>query len=186
MRAPASEAGVELVDHLGVDERVDLHHDLAVGPGLAADEIAQLVAQVHRRDQEPAVLARAAVPGEVVEQLRQVGAEVGIARQHAEVFVGGRGLRVVVAGAEVAVAADAVGLLADHQQDLGVGLQPDEPVHHVRARLFEHAGPFDVGLLVEARFQLDHGHDLLARLGRLDERRDDAGLVAAGAIRAPV
>ena len=174
---------VELVDHLGVDERVDLHRDLAAGLRLPADELAQLVAQVHRRDEQPAVLARPAVAGEVVEQLREVGAEIGIARQHAEVFVDGRGLRVVVAGADVAVAADAVGLLAHDEQDLGVRLQADEPVHDVRARLLEHAGPFDVGLLVEARLQLDERHDLLARFGRLDERRDDAGFVAAGAVQ---
>ena len=165
---------VELVDHLGVDERVHLHRDLAAGMRLAADELAQLVAQVHRRDEQPAVLARAAVAGEVVEQLREVGAEIGVAREHAEVFVGGRGLRVVVAGADVAVAADAVGLLAHDEQDLGVRLQPDEPVHDVRARLLEHAGPFDVRLLVEARLQLDERDHLLARFGRLHERRDDA------------
>ena len=149
----------------------------------AADELAQRVAQVHRRDEQAAVLARAAVAGEVVEQLREVGAEVGVARQHAEVLVGRRGLRVVVAGADVAVAADAVGLLAHDEQDLGVRLQPDEAVHDVRARLLEHAGPFDVRLLVEARFQLDERDHLLARFGRLDERRDDAGLVAAGAVQ---
>ena len=143
----------------------------------------QRVAQVHRRDEQPPVLTRPAVAGEVVEQLRQVGAEVGIAREHAEVFVGGRRLRVVVAGAEVAVAADPVGLLAHDQQHLGVGLQPDEAVHDVRARLLEHPGPFDVRLLVEARFQLDERDDLLARFRRLHERRDDARLVAAGAVQ---
>ena len=51
-----------------------------------------------------------------------------------------------------------------------MGLQPDEAVHDVHARLFEHAGPVDVGLLVEARFELDQRDDLLAVLGRLDER----------------
>ena len=65
----------------------------------------------------------------------------------------------------MAVAPDAVGLLAHDEQDLGVGLQPDEAVHDVHARLFEHAGPFDVGLLVEARLELDERDDLLALLG---------------------
>ena len=136
-----------------------------------------------RSHQQAPVLARTAVAGEVVEQLREIGTEIGIARQHTEVFVRGRGLRVVVARTEVAVAPDAVGLLAHDEQDLGVRLQADEPVDHVRTRLLEHAGPFDVGLLVEARFQLDERHDLLARFGRLHERRDDAGLVAAGAVQ---
>ena len=44
-----------------------------------------------------------------------------------------------------------------------MGLQPDEAVDDVDARLFEDARPFDVGLLVEAGLQLDEGHDLLAR-----------------------
>ena len=61
-------------------------------------------------------------------------------------------------------------------------LQPDEAVHDVRARLLQHAGPFDVGLLVEPRFQLDERHHLLAGFGGLHERRHDAGFVAAGPV----
>ena len=167
---------------LGVDDRVHLHRDAPVGPGLAADQLLQRRAQVRRRDDELAVLARHAVAGEVVEELAEVGAEVGIRRQHAEVFVRRRGLRVVVAGADVAVATDAVGLLPHDEQDLRVRLQADEPVDDVRARLLQHAGPFDVRLLVEARFQLDERDDLLARVGGLHERLHDAGFVAAGAV----
>ena len=44
--------------------------------------------------------------------------------------------------------------------------KPDEAVHDVHARLFEHAGPFDVRLLVEAGLELDERHDLLARFAR--------------------
>ena len=55
-------------------------------------------------------------------------------------------------------------LLAHHEEDLGVRLQPDEPVHDVHARLFELAGPLHVGLLVEARLELDERHHLLARV----------------------
>ena len=83
----------------------------------------------------------------------------------------------------MAVAADAVGLLAHDEQDLAVRLQPDEPVHDVHARLLEAAGPLDVGLLVETGLELDERHDLLALACRLGERRDDAGLVAAGAVQ---
>ena len=92
-----------------------------------------------------------AVAGEVVEQVGEIGAEVVVGRQQPDVFVEVGGLRVVVAGTEVAVAADAVGLLADDEQHLGVGLQPDEPVDDVHAGFLEHVGTFDVGLLVEAR-----------------------------------
>ena len=119
-------------------------------------------------------VALVAVAGEVVEELGEVGAEVGVGREQAEVLVEVRGLRVVVAGADVAVAADAVGLLAHDEQHLGVGLQADEAVHDVHARLLEHAGPLDVRLLVEARLQLDERDDLLALLGGLDQRAHDA------------
>ena len=60
--------------------------------------------------------------------------------------------------------------------------KPDEAVHDVHARLFEHAGTVDVGLLVEAGLELDERDDLLALLGRLDERADDRALGAGGAV----
>ena len=118
----------------------------------------------------------------MVEQLRDVVAELLVVGEHAEVLVEHGGLRVVVAGADVAVAMDAVLFLANDEQDLGVRLQADEPVHDVGAGLLEHAGPFDVGLFLEARLELDERNDLLARLRGLGQRRDDAGLVATGAI----
>ena len=83
----------------------------------------------------------------------------------------------------MAVAPDPVGFLAHDQQDLGVRLEADQAVHDVRARLLQHPGPFDVGLLVEARFQLHERDDLLAGLGGLHERLDDAGLVATGPVQ---
>ena len=46
-------------------------------------------------------------------------------------------LRVVVAGADVAVAADAVGLVAHDERGLGVHLEPDEAVDDVDARLLQ-------------------------------------------------
>jgi Sulfotransferase family len=58
---------------------------------------------------------------------------------------------------QVAVAANAVGLLADDDAGLAVGLVADETVHHVGADLFQRACPPDVGLLVEARLQARRG-----------------------------
>ena len=60
-------------------------------------------------------------------------------------------------------------------------LEADDAVDDVHAHLFERPGPPDVGLLVEARLQLDDRRHLLAVLGGLNERRHD-GAVAAGAI----
>ena len=142
-----------------------------VGPerGLRADAVAQPAAQALGRDEQHAVADGAAVAGEVVEQLGELGAELGVGGEQAEVLVERGGLRVVVAGADVAVAADAVVLLTHDEEDLGVGLQPDEAVHHVDARFFQHPRPFDVGLLVEARLELHERDDLLALARRADE-----------------
>ena len=52
-------------------------------------------------------------------------------------------------------------------------LEPDQAVHDVHAGLFQCARPLDVGLLVEARLDLDQRDDLLARLRRVDQRVDD-------------
>ena len=98
-----------------------------------------------------------------------------------EVLVEPRGLGVVVAGADVGVAADAVGLVAHDHRQLAVGLEPDQAVDDVAAGLLELAGPADVGLLVEARLDLDEHQHLLAGLGGVDERVDDRG-VAGGAV----
>ena len=106
---------------------------------------------------------------------------VGIGGEQADVLVEPGRLGVVVAGADVAVAADPVGLLAHHEQRLGVGLEADEPVDDVHAGLLERAGPADVRRLVEARLELDQDRHLLAPLGRPDQRLDDRA-VARGAV----
>ena len=62
-----------------------------------------------------------------------------------------------------------------------MGLEPDDAVDDVDARLLELAGPGDVVDLVEARLDLDDGEHLLARLGGVDEGVDDRR-VARGAV----
>ena len=49
------------------------------------------------------------------------------------------------------VAAQAVGVLADDQGELGVGFESDDAVDHVDAGFFQLLGHFDVALFVEAR-----------------------------------
>jgi hypothetical protein len=62
-------------------------------------------------------------------------------------------------------------LAAHHQRQLGVGLQLDEAVDHLHAGALEVARPADVGLLVEARLELDQRGHRLAGLGRLASAR---------------
>ena len=97
----------------------------------------------------------------------------GVGGEEGQVGVDARRDRVVVAGADVAVGDEPVALAADHHRQLGVGLQLDEAEHHLRARLLEVARPADIGLLVEARLQLDQRGDRLAGFGGLRERRHD-------------
>ena len=146
------------------------------------DELDEARAERRRRHQQPAEAPLPAVAGEVVEEVGEVGAELGIAAEQPEVLVEARGLLVVVARADVAVAADAARLAAHHERGLGVGLQPDEAVDDVHPRLLQHPRPGDVRRLVEARGELDERHHLLARLGGGDERADDRAVRARGAV----
>ena len=92
-----------------------------------------------------------------------------------------RGARVVVAGAEVDVAPQLALLAAHDHQHLGVGLVADDAVHDVRADFLELRRPVDVGLLVEARHQLDDDGDLLAVARGVDQRLHQHR-VGAGAV----
>ena len=106
-----------------------------------------------------------AVAGQVVEESRGVLAEIRVAGEEAEVGVDAGRLRIVVAGRQVDVAADAVVLAADDQRDLAVRLQADEAEDDVDAGLFQFARPEDVAFLVEPGLQLDDGRHLLAVVG---------------------
>ena len=59
-----------------------------------------------------------------------------------------------------------------------MGLELDEAEDHLHAGPFEVAGPLDVGLLVEARLELDQRHHRLARFRRLGEGRNDGGIAS--------
>ena len=178
---------VERVDGLLVDQRVhlELHQRLRrrrgrSGPARSIRSI-RPAADAVRRHQQPAERGLPAVTGEHVEQVGDVGADLGIGGEHAEVLVQPGGLRVVVAGADVAVAADLVALLAYHQRGLAVRLEADQAVDDVAAGPLQGARPADVGHLVEAGLHLDQHHHLLAGGGRVDQRVDDRR-VAAGAV----
>ena len=71
---------VERVDHRRVDEAVHLQGDPPGRPllGFARDALAERTAEMRGRDEQLAVVALAAVAGEVVEEVGEVGAEVGI------------------------------------------------------------------------------------------------------------
>ena len=68
---------VELVDHRGVDERVELGPDLRRPPGLrmrdlGVDVLKQRLAQIDRRNRQLLEMRRLGVAGDEVEHLRRV------------------------------------------------------------------------------------------------------------------
>ena len=144
----------------------------------ALDLLEDAVAHRRRRDQHLAVLGRAAVAGEEVEHLGDVGADLRVGGEEAEVGVEAGGLRVVVAGADVDVVAHLVALAAGDEDRLDVGLQAGDAVDDVDAGLLQRLRPVDVGLLVEAGLQLDHADRLLAAFGGADQGRDQRRVVA--------
>src|SRR4029077_7848538 len=108
---------VERLDHRPVDEAVHLEHDTTRGPGSrirahAPHFVDDALAQVGGGDEELAVALRTAEAGQVVEQVGDVGGDVGPAREEAGVGVQPRRARVVIAGSDVHVAADAALLAA--------------------------------------------------------------------------
>ncbi len=113
------------------------------------------------------------VAGKLVEQLRHILPHHRVAGEQAEIGVLARGLRIVVAGAHVAVAGEAVRLLTNDERELAVRLQPDNAVDDVYAGAFELARPRNVRILVEARLEFDEREHLLAGLCGVDERVDD-------------
>ena len=129
------------------------------------------------RQRELHLVGRLGIAGDEVEDLRHVARDRRIGREEGQVGVDARGDRMVVAGAEMHVVAQLAVLAAHDQRHLGVGLQLDEAEHHLHAGALQVARPADVGLLVEARLQLDQRRHRLAGLGRIDQRAHDRAVV---------
>ena len=84
---------------------------------------------------------RPAEAGDVVEEVGDVGGDVRVGGEEADVLVDPRRRRVVVAGADVDVAAQPVALAPDDERRLRVDLQVGEAVDDVDARLLERRAP---------------------------------------------
>ena len=138
-------------------------------------------AQARRRHRQLLQPRRIGIAGQRAEERGRVFGDRLRAGHEPEVGVDPRGPLVVVAGAEVDVAPQALRRPPDDQADLRVGLVAANAVDDVRAGFLERARPLDVALLVESRRQLDEHGDLLVALGGAlqagDDRRADAGAV---------
>ena len=165
--------------HLGVDAR---GLSRAGALGLLGDLLQDGLGQRDRCHRELPVVRHLGEAGERIEHLGDVLAQSLVGGEHAQVGVEPRGGHVVVAGGEVDVAPDLPLFLPHDEDDLGVGLQAHRAVEDVDAGALQLARPDDVVLLVEARLELDGHRDLLAVLGRGDERLHDLR-VRAGAVQ---
>ena len=130
-------------------------------------------------------LGRLGIAGDEVEDARHVVADGAVGGEEGQVGVDLGGDRMIVAGADVAVGDELAALAPHDQAELGVGLELDEAIHHLHAGAFQIARPVDVGLLVEAGLELDHGGDRLAGFGRVLQRLDDRRCLA-GAVERPL
>ena len=73
-----------------------------------------------------------------------------------------RGTGVVVAGADMGIAAQAIVILAYHQDDLAVRLETDDTIGDMDACLFHAPCPADIRGLVETCLEFNQYRDLLA------------------------
>ena len=78
----------------------------------------------------------------------------------------------------MAIGAIAFLFLAHDHRNFRVGFPFDEAVDHLHAGTLQRARPEQVLLLVKARLELDDRGHRLARLGGIDQRPDDRGLLA--------
>src|SRR5216684_5027981 len=150
---------------------------------LALDPIEQSLLEKSRRGQDLAVLAPGPVTGsQEIEQLREVAADRVVGGEQAEIGVEARGTGMIVAGADMSVAAQAVVVLPHDLDDLAVSLEPDHAVHNVDSELLEPGCEVNIGFLVEPRLELDHDGHLLSVARRVAQVADDAS-VRRGAVK---
>ena len=126
----------------GMGESVDLDPDVRLLPaagrvGDAADLLDEALAQRERRDEQLAEVRRPSEARQVVEEIGDVVGDLLVGGEQPEVLVDASSERVVVAGADVDVAAQAARLAAHDERRLRVDLQAGEAVDDMDSRLLE-------------------------------------------------
>ena len=134
--------GIELVDDLGMREPVDLDADARLltctrSVGDVTNLLDQPLPQREGRHEQLAETRGPAEPGEVVEEIGDIGGNVLVCGEIAEVFVRFRGDVVVVAGTQMHIATEPAALSANDKRCFCVDLQVRNAVDDVHARLLE-------------------------------------------------
>ncbi len=116
---PRTGGAIERIDDLGMDECVQLAPDRPIAPGpdmadLVVDQLQDGGFRVERRNGDLFQDRRLGVAGDEIEQPPGVAPQGGIAGEEREILIDARGDRVVIAGAEMGVGAQALALAPHH------------------------------------------------------------------------
>src|SRR5262249_20718962 len=84
----------------------------------------------------------------------------------------------IVAGAEMDIAPDLIGVAPDDEQRFAMRFQSYDPVNDVRPGFLESARPLNISRFIKPRAQFDNGGHLFARGSRVDQRLDDWRITA--------
>ena len=137
--------------------------------GFLVDELDEGVEEAEGGLEDAVEVADLAESGELLEEVVDVLADGFVAGEVAEVGVGAGGADVVVAGAQVDVAAEVFAFAADDHEQLGVGFVADDAVGDVGAGFLEAGGELNVFGFVEAGADFDDGGDFFAGAGGFEE-----------------
>src|SRR5580698_5292691 len=178
----------ERFDDLLVEQRIHFREDerffagACVG-GFAFDQRFAGTTKIEGRDEKRLVLRAFGIRREVVEYVMHGVGDLRIGGKQAQVRVEARGGRIVIARAEVRVAADrAVLFAAGDQRELAMRFQADDAVEHLHAGFLQITRPANIRRLVKSSFQFDDdGHFFFGR--GIDQRADDRRIFAGAVER---
>src|SRR5690242_7233175 len=133
---------VQRLDDLCIDDGIHLCDDaralsLDSVTSFAVEQREETPPHVRRRDDQLSIQPLARETRKRVEQIAQVGAQRRTAREQSDVRVDTRSLRIVVAGADMRVPANAVAFLPHHESCFCVSLQSRESIRDVHTEVLE-------------------------------------------------
>ena len=180
---PGGRGPAQRFDDVRIFQLIHLGHNaggLAVAAVLllTSDQVNDAVPHGGGRNQERGTIRPAAMSGQIVEEVHNVARQPRITGEKSEIRVQTGGFHVIVAGADVSIAADAPRLFANHQRRLRMGLQPAYAERDVRPHAFQLRGPVQIALFVETGLDLHHAGDLLAVFRRPDQRADKGCVIS--------
>ncbi len=142
------------------------------------DHLDEPFAHVQGRHQQFLETGQSRAARQMMEEIHHVGGQYWIDGEEPQIRVLPRGFDVVVAGADMGIAAQAIAFATHDQRELGMGFQSSQTVDDVITGFAQLVGPVQIARLVETRSELDQACDLLTRLRRRDQRTHERRIVA--------